>query len=580
MKNTLFCLFICLNVLVVKAQTPPNVILIMTDDQGYGDISSHGNLKIKTPNMDKIANEGARLDNFFVSSVCAPTRASLLTGRYHIRTGVVSVSKNLDVMRSEEVTIAEIFKKNGYKTALFGKWHNGYHYPNTPNGQGFDEFLGFCGGHFPNYFNPTLEHNGASIETKGFITDILTDKALDWIKENKDDPFFCYIPYNAPHTPYQVPDSYFEKFSKKGFDVKTATLYGMIENLDDNIGSVLKTMSDLGLDDNTILVFMTDNGPNTASRYNAGMKGYKAQVDEGGERVPFFIRWKDKIPAGLLSSQISAHIDVLPTLVDICDLSLPKNLKLDGVSLKKTIFNDQEPFFDRMLFSHRYNGNKLQLMRGAVRTQQYRYILDTKEVGLFDMVNDPGQEVNIKKKNPKEYEELKKAYSEWFTDITKDWKLEAIIPCGYNEFPIAKLSVVEADFSGDLRFHGRGFANDWLENWVNPNDSITWDVNLVSSGRYKFTIEYQCPQDDLGSEVVVSVGGKTLKNTIEKVFDKPLYPSLDRAKRAGELQKPWGKMVLGTLKLKKGQTQVVVKSGMMKGSQVMEVKSVIVEKMR
>ena len=381
MKHYLFCLFICLNVLIVKAQTAPNVILIMTDDQGFGDITSHGNLKIKTPNMDKIANEGARLDNFFVSSVCAPTRASLLTGRYHIRSGVLSVSKKLDVMRSEEVTIAEIFKKNGYKTALFGKWHNGYHYPNTPNGQGFDEFLGFCGGHFPNYFNPTLEHNGEEIETKGFITDILTDKALDWITENKDDPFFCYIPYNAPHTPYQVPDSYFEKFSKKGFDVKTATLYSMIENLDDNIGRILKTMTYIGIDDNTILVFMTDNGPNSAHRYNAGMKGHKAQVDEGGERVPFFIRWKDKIPAGLMSSQISAHIDILPTLVDICDLSLPENLKLDGVSLKKTIFNDQEPFFDRMLFSHRYHGNELEPTKGAVRTQQFRYILDPKEVG-------------------------------------------------------------------------------------------------------------------------------------------------------------------------------------------------------
>lgn len=550
----------------------------MTDDQGFGDITSHGNLKIKTPNIDKIADEGARLDNFFVSSVCAPTRASLLTGRYHIRTGTVSVSKNLDVMRSEEVTIAEIFKQNGYKTALFGKWHNGYHYPNTPNGQGFDEFFGFCGGHFPNYFNPTLEHNGADIETNGFITDVLTDKALDWITENKDDPFFCYIPYNAPHTPYQVPDRYFDKFSEKGFDVKTATLYGMIENIDDNIGKILNTMSEIGIDDNTILVFLTDNGPNSAQRYNAGMKGHKAQVDEGGERVPFFIRWKDKIPSGLMSSQISAHIDMLPTLVDICGLSLPENLKIDGVSLKNYLFNNQEPFTDRMIFSHRYHGGKLQAIKGAVRTQQYRYILNPKEVGLFDMVNDPGQEVNIKGKNPKQYEQLKMAYSEWFSDVSKDWKLESTISCGYSEFPISKLSVVEARFTGDLRFHGRGFAGDWIENWVNANDSIVWNINCVNDGRYKFTIEYQCTQDDLGSQVVLSVGDKSLKTDVKVVFDEPLYPSLDRAPRAGELQKPWGKIEIGSLKLKKGQTKVILSANNIKGNQVIEVKGIIVEK--
>ena len=196
------------------------------------------------------------------------------------------------------------------------------------------------------------------------------------------------------------------------------------------------------------------------------------------------------------------------------------------------------------------------------------------------MMNDPGQEVNINKKNPKQYEQLKKAYSEWFSDVSRDWELEAIIPCGYTEFPISKLSVVEANFTGDFRFHGSGYVNDWLENWVNPNDSITWDVNLVSSGQYKFMIEYQCTQDELGSQIVLSVGGKTLKSTIEKVFDEPLYPSHDRARRAGELQKPWGKIELGALELKKGQTQVILKSNMMKGSQVMEVKSVIVEKMK
>ncbi len=578
MRYYLFLLFTLANLLVVSAQNSPNVILIMTDDQGYGDITSHGNLKINTPNMDKIASSGARLDNFYVSSVCAPTRASLLTGRYHIRTGVTSVTNNLEVMRSNEVTIAEVFKKNGYTTGLFGKWHNGTHYPNHPNGQGFDEFLGFCGGHFSNYFDPVLEHNGNAIKTEGFITDVLTDKAIDWITEKKDKPFFCYIPYNAPHTPYQVPDNYFDRFAKMGYDIQTATLYGMIENLDDNIGRILKTMSEIGIDDNTILVFITDNGPNTALRYNAGMKGHKGQVDEGGERVPFFISWKDKIQAGLISHQLTAHIDVLPTLADLCGISIPENLNLDGVSLKNILLEEQKKLDDRMIFSHRYQGGKLQPKRGAVRSQQYRYVLDSNEESLYDMVNDPEQEVDIKEDKKKEFYQLKNAYYDWFKEVSDGWELESTIPCGYQEFPKTELSVVESSFTGDLNFKGRGFTDDWLVNWVNPKDSIRWDVNLVSSGRYKFTLEYVCPEADLGSQVVLSVGNKSLKNTIDKAFDEPLYKAHDRAPRAGELLKPWGKMELGTLVLEKGQTQVVLKSRMMKGNQVIEVKSVIVEK--
>jgi len=577
MRQYFFFIFLCFSISVF-AQNTPNVILIMTDDQGYGDITSHGNLKIKTPNMDRIAMEGARLDNFYVSSVCAPTRASLLTGKYHIRTGTVHVSRGLDVMRSEELSIAEVFKQNGYITACFGKWHNGYHYPNHPNGQGFDEFFGFCGGHFPNYFDPLLQHNGRDVETRGFITDVLTDKALDWIQENKGDPFFCYIPYNAPHTPYQVPDPYYEKYAELGFDIQTATIYGMIENLDDNIGRILNAITETGIEENTILVFLSDNGPNTAHRYNAGMKGHKTYVDEGGVRVPFFIKWKDKIPSGLISSQISAHIDILPTITDLCRITLPEELEIDGVSLKNYLLNEQEPYFDRMIFSHMYFGGKLQPRKGAARTQQYRYVLNPKEEGLFDMINDPGQEVNLKEKDRAQFEQLKRAYLEWFYEVSEGWKLDTVIPCGYTEFPRSSLSVVEARFTGELHFHGRGFVNDWIVNWINPDDRITWDVNFVNSGQYKFTIEYVCPEEDLGSQIVLSVGDKSLKTRVYEAFDKPLYPSFDRAPRAGELQKPWGKIEVGRLKVMKGQTKIVLSADHMKGCQVFEVRGVIVEK--
>ncbi len=194
---------------LAQAQSRPNIVLILADDMGWGDMSSHGNPVVETPVLDRLAAQGARFERFYVSPLCAPTRASLLTGRYHLRTGVASVTSGLETMRSSEVTLAEVFKTAGYTTGAFGKWHNGAHYPENPEGQGFQEFLGFCGGHWTNYFNTALQHNGQMAKTSGYITDVLTDAALGFIEQNKTKPFLCYIPYNAPHGPFQVPDTYF-----------------------------------------------------------------------------------------------------------------------------------------------------------------------------------------------------------------------------------------------------------------------------------------------------------------------------------------------------------------------------------
>ncbi|WP_245897232.1 sulfatase-like hydrolase/transferase [Hymenobacter nivis] len=255
----------------------PNVVLILTDDQGWGDLSANKNPWLKTPNMDRLAQQGTSFEHFYVSPLCAPTRASLLTGRYHLSTGVVSVSKGLETMDSEETTLAELFRANGYQTGMFGKWHSGQHYPNRPNDQGFDEFLGFCAGHWSNYFDTKLDHNGELVQTTGYITDVLTDAALKFIGANQDKPFFCYIPYNAPHSPFQVPDAYFNKFKAKGRSNELACVYGMVSNLDDNVGRVLAFLKKRKLKKNTIVIFMTDNGPN-GTRYNGDMRGIKGSV--------------------------------------------------------------------------------------------------------------------------------------------------------------------------------------------------------------------------------------------------------------------------------------------------------------
>ncbi|MFL3658487.1 MAG: arylsulfatase [Opitutales bacterium] len=565
---------------VVNKASNPNVILILTDDQGYGDIHSHGNELIDTPHLDRLAASGARFENFFVAPVCAPTRASVLTGREHIRTGTVNVSNNYEIMRSEETTVAELFKENGYATALFGKWHNGEHFPNNPNGQGFDEFIGFCAGHIGNYFDPLLEHNAGTIQTEGFITDALTDKALEWIEAKRDEPFFCYIPYNAPHTPFQVPDSYYEKYEARGLDVKTATLYGMVENLDDNIGRLLQRLNELNLAENTIVLFLTDNGPtNTRDRYNAGMKGFKTRVDEGGVRVPLFVKWPGHIKPGSVIDGLAAHIDLMPTLADLCGIKIPNTLKLDGLSLKDSLLKGETAPNDRMIFAHRFSGGKLQLLNGAARSKRFRYVLTDKEETLFDLINDPGQKKDICKDNPEQFERHRAAYRKWFEDVSKGWEIESLIPCGYSEFPITHLHAVQSKLSGALKFHGRGFHHDWIINWVDPKDDIVWDINVVESGRYRVAIKYTCPEKDIGSKIRISVGGNAQQATVDRAFDPDLFPYHDRAPRSGELEKPWATLEVGHLELEKGIETLTLSADHMPGFQIMEVREVILERL-
>ncbi|MEM6471058.1 MAG: sulfatase-like hydrolase/transferase [Planctomycetota bacterium] len=572
------CVFVCHNAQCAEPAGQPNVILVMTDDQGYGDVRSHDNPLIDTPNLDQLAKDGVRFKNFFVSPLCAPTRASLLTGRYHIRTGTVNVSNRLEIMRHEETTIAELFKANGYNTALFGKWHNGEHFPHNPNGQGFDEFVGFCAGHFGNYFDPVLEHNAGTIETDGFITDVLTDKAMEWIEANRNEKFFCYIPYNAPHTPYQVPDAHYEKYSARGLDVKTATLYGMVENIDDNIGRLLTKLEDLGLQENTIVLFLTDNGPNTPDRYNGGMKGHKGHVDEGGVRVPLFARWSGHIKPDRVVDGLAAHIDLLPTLADLCDIEIPESLQLDGRSLKASLLDGQSAPSDRMIFTHRYWAKNLQLPNGAARSLRYRYVLTAKEESLFDLVEDPGQKKDISKQFPEQFQRHRAAYRNWFSDVSKDWELESLIPCGYQQFPITHLHAVQSKLSGSLKFHGRGFHHDWIVNWVDPDDKIAWDINVMEAGEYRVAVKYNCATKDIGSQIRVTVNENELKAIVDQPFEPALFPNRDRAPRSGELEKPWATLELGRMGLVRGTTKLVLSADRMPGGQVMEVRKVILER--
>lgn len=554
----------------------PNVLLILTDDQGYGDVHSHGNEKIDTPIHDRLADEGARFDRFYVSPVCAPTRASLMTGRYALRAGVHDVTRAGETMRSEEVTIAEVMKQNGYATGCFGKWHNGAHYPENPNGQGFDEFLGFCAGHWNNYFDTQLEHNGKLIRTKGYMEDVLTDAAMNFIRKNKDQSWFCYVPLNIPHSPFQVPDKYFDKYKARGFDDTLSCVYGMVENIDDNMGRMLKLLDELSLSKDTIVIYMSDNGANT-DRYNAGMKGRKGSLHEGGSRVPFFIRWPGKIAPGQIIKPIAAHIDILPTLVDFCGLPKPKTLPLDGRSLvplltgKATSWPD-----DRILFNH-WGG--ILPTRGSVRTQKWRLVKERKVWELYNMQDDPDETKNIAAQNPDVVKTLSADFDKWFADVSS--KGFDVVPTkiGYpasSEVILPGHEALLAPEKGDgISYNGRaGWANDWVCNWTSTDSYPAWPVEVVTAGRYEITLLYACPKKDVGSRIRVEIGDQSLETIIGRAHDPKTIPSPDRVPRKEVYEKVWALQRVGVVDLKPGKTELAVKAIKIAGSQVMELKGV------
>lgn len=580
-KTTLFIIIAFLQLLSAckQEQAKPNIIIILTDDQGWGDIASHGNPEIDTPFLDNLASSGARFDRFFVSPVCAPTRASLLTGRDHLRTGTQWVTYGLENMNSDEVTFGEVFKQAGYQTGLFGKWHNGSHYPMDPNGQGFDTFFGFKQGHWNNYFDTKLEYNGKPVQTKGFITDVLTDSALAFIERNQDSPFLTYIPYNAPHSPFQVPDKYFDKYKAQGLDDKNASVYGMVENIDDNIGRILEKLDKLNLTENTIVVFMTDNGPNGGDRFNGNMKGWKAKVDEGGVRVPLFIKWPAKIKPKTEVKELTAHIDFLPSLIELAGIKPSETKAFDGRSFAPLIFDENTAWEDRLLYTHQSRWDSLEQFPASVRNNQYRLVRYGDNWELYDMQQDPSQRENVANQNPKVVEELSKAYKNWFTEVTKDLPESRPIPIGFQESPITYLPAVESSFSGEIKYQGKsGWSNDWLTNWRNTSDKVWWDLNVVEGGEYEIVVEYTLKKGDAGAIIKASVNGKGVNDRIREFYDPEVIPSPDRVARGEVYEKKWGQFEIGSLMIPEGKQQITIENTVINGTKGIDLKGVILKR--
>jgi len=556
----------------------PNVILIMTDDQGWGDVHSHGNDRIDTPVLDKLAADGARFERFFVSPVCAPTRASLLTGRYYLRTGTHGVTRGYENMRGEEVTVAEALRQAGYATGCFGKWHNGAHWPYHPNGQGFDEFVGFCGGHWNNYFDTTLEHNGKAFKTKGYIADVLTDAAVEFIEERRKGAFFCYVPYNTPHSPFQVPDKYFDKYKGRGLDDKLACIYGMGENLDDNIGRILRRLDELKLSGDTIVLFLTDNGPNS-DRYNGDMKGRKGSVHEGGVRVPLLVRWPGHIEPGRNVTQIAAHIDIFATVLELCGVAMPKTLPQDGRSLVPLLKGQGADWPDRMLFTFKCPGGRTAELTGAARTQRWRAVQGRKQWELYDMMRDPGQKNNVAKKHANILKKLSNAYEVAARDVTKAGFEPLAIHIGHPEWPVVTMSgheaFLHAPLGGGISYKGRsGWANDYVTNWISTDAYPYWEVEVVQTGRFEVTLMYVCAKEDVCVKLRVEIGGKSLEGKVGRAHDPDPIASPDRVPRGEVYEKVWAPLTLGTIELSKGRTRLAVRAVEIPGSRAFDLKAV------
>ncbi len=461
-----------------------NVILIMTDDQGYGDLSCHGNPVLQTPNLDKLYSESVRFTDFHVAPMCTPTRGQLMTGRDAMDNGASFVCIGRSMMRRGLPTMAKIFSGSGYQTGLFGKWHLGDSYPHRPMDEGFRKVIrhGAWGitsipDYFGNdYFDDTYFHNGTYEKYDGYCTDVWFREAMQWMKEKhqEGEKFFCYLPTNVPHVPHWVAEEYASPYEGKG----PAKFYGMIANLDENVGRLEQFLKKTGLRENTLLIFMTDNGTSSGDKvFNAGMRGKKRSIYEGGHRVPLFIRW----PAGGIGGgrdigHLTQCQDLLPTLVDICGLKVPAETEFDGVSLdfllrdKKAVFPDSA----RMLVVQ-YGPSDLEKYDATVMWKKWRLVRGDE---LYRIDLDPGQQENLIDRYPDIAGEMQEFYEKWWDDT-------------YSQFQKVRYIDIGTDQANPMMLYSSDWLGSYADNFGNlsAGDRIGWwNVIVKQAGDYTFTL--------------------------------------------------------------------------------------------
>ncbi len=504
----------------------PNVLLIMTDDQGIGDLGIQGNEAIRTPVLDALAEESARFRQFYVSPVCAPTRSSLMTGRWTLRTGVFDTYNGGAIMAADETTLAEILASGGYRTGIFGKWHLGDNYPSRATDQGFEESLVHLGGgvgqpgDFPNYprfdssyFDPVLWHNGQPVKTKGYCSDVYTDAALAFMEEQDERPFFAYLAFNAPYTPLQVPQEYYDAYAgldsvpgqegllRRGLgegqlqDLKgLRSLYGMVSNIDDNVGRLLEKLDQLGISQNTLVIFLTDNGPQQY-RFTQGLRGRKGTVFEGGIRVPCYFRWPARLSPDRVVNGYAAHIDILPTVLGLAGIPAPDSLQLDGRNLALDLLGLRKEMPEKTLFFQWQRGFPEPYRNIAVRRGPFKLVGRSETasgLALYNLEEDPGEYQDISASHPETFQELKTAFDQWLGEMThaRAGRKPAICLGCPREDPVA--------FN---RNDARGSPGIWTQDAVYGY----WDVRVARGGLYRARVHFFEPLGQAG-ELLLRLG--------------------------------------------------------------------------
>lgn len=566
-----------------ESARPPNIVVLLADDAAWGDFSFNGNTNLATPHVDRLAREGTVLGRFYVASVCSPTRAEFLTGRYYARTGVTATDSGRERLNLDEHTLAEAFQAAGYATGCFGKWHNGAQGPYHPRARGFDEFYGITEGHSGHYFDAPVDHNGRPERGHGYIADDFTDQALRFIAGNRDRPFFCYLPFNTPHTPFCVPDEYWNRFKDHPLALRAADglpenpdatrcALAMCENLDWNVGRVLAQLEALGLAENTIVVFFSDNGP-ASWRWNGGLKGKKGTMDEGGVRSPFAIRWPGRIPAGATLDRLAAAIDLLPTLTRLAGIDRVGDKPLDGRDLSPVLLGSVPDSPERRLFSYTTWNQGV-----AVRTQ--RYLLD-RDGALFDLAADPGQQVNVAGDHPDVVADLASAVAAWRADVFPGGAApvrgpdDRPFPVGFAGLPLTILPAGDGVPHGGIRRSAKAPNSSFFTNWTNTADTITWNIEVRQSGDYDVALDYTCAAADVGAQIELTFNGARLTGTVAPAWDPPLITDEDRAPRPTESYlKDFHSLALGKIRLEAGRGLLTLRATRIPGGAVMDLAAV------
>jgi arylsulfatase A-like enzyme len=531
----------------------PNLVLIMTDDQGWPDLGVHGNPDLETPHLDRLAAEGVRLTRFYASPVCTPTRAALMTGRYAQRTGAIDTFQGRDTLDADETTLAEVLRAAGYRTGLFGKWHLGRYMKYHPNNRGFDDFFGFWQYGFINrYFDsPELWEGRAPVVTEGYCTDVLTDEAIRFVERNRDRPFFLYLPYNAPHFPYQAPDSLVAKYLGKGLVLKHAQIYGMIDSIDQNVGRLLEALERQNLRENILVVFMTDNG-GVSSHFTAGLRGLKGTVFEGGIRVPFIARWPGRFPAGKTVDAPAAHIDVFPTFCEAAGAALPVERALDGRSLLPLLRDGVGGDPRRRLFHQWSRVRPEPDQNWAVHEGRYKLANGM----LFDLETDPGEQRDLAAAMPEKAAALRQAFLEWFRDVTAGRTYERVpIEVGREDENPVEIDLTWGEPRGQkVRPQYRHYTRDYVADWSVPGDALHWKLDVTRAGRYAVELTYGCAAEDAGGRYRLSVGSAVLEGAAE----------------AGGRENVYVRHSAGVLRLPAGEGALVMEAVTVPGRTLME----------